>query len=132
LDKQVLDYGDWIVKNPQGKPGGWAFEFENRFYPDMDDTAVVAMALQDIALPDEALKKAAIARAARWIATMQCKGGGWAAFDINNDQNWLNSVPYGDLKAMIDPSTADITARVLEMHGRLSKDPEVVKGYERS
>lgn len=129
LGKQVLDYGDWIVKNPQGQPGGWAFEFENRFYPDMDDTAVVAMALQDVVLPDEALKKAAIARAARWIATMQCQDGGWAAFDINNDQDWLNALPYGDLKAMIDPSTADITARVLEMHGRLCEDPDLVKGY---
>ncbi len=129
LGKQILDYGDWIVKNPQGQPGGWAFEFENRFYPDVDDTGVVAMALQDVTLPDEDLKKAAIARAARWIATMQCKGGGWAAFDINNDQDWLNAVPYGDLKAMIDPSTADITARVLEMHGRLAQDPDLVKGY---
>ena len=129
LHKQILDYGDWTVKNPQGKPGGWAFEFENRFYPDVDDTAVVAMALQDITLPDEALKKAAIARAASWIATMQCQTGGWAAFDINNDQDWLNSIPYGDLKAMIDPSTADITGRVLEMQGRLSRDAELIQSY---
>ena len=129
LDKQILDYGDWIVKNPQGKPGGWAFEFDNRFYPDVDDTAVVAMALQDVHLPDEALKKEAIARAARWIATMQCKTGGWAAFDINNDQEWLNAIPYGDLKAMIDPSTADITGRVLEMHGRLSRDKHLASCY---
>ncbi|MEM9002061.1 MAG: squalene--hopene cyclase [Cyanobacteria bacterium P01_F01_bin.86] len=129
LTKQILDYGDWAVKNPQGKPGGWAFEFENRFYPDVDDTAVVAMALQDLKLPDEALKDAAIARAVRWIATMQCKTGGWAAFDINNDQDWLNAIPYGDLKAMIDPSTADITARVLEMHGRLSRDPGLAHRY---
>ena len=55
LDKQILSYGDWAVKNPQGEPGGWAFEFENRFYPDVDDTAVVAMALQAVALPDEAV-----------------------------------------------------------------------------
>ncbi|MEO0985952.1 MAG: squalene--hopene cyclase [Cyanobacteria bacterium J06639_14] len=129
LTKQILDYGDWAVKNPQGKPGGWAFEFENRFYPDVDDTAVVAMALQDLKLPDEALKDAAIARAVRWIATMQCKTGGWAAFDINNDQDWLNAIPYGDLKAMIDPSTADITARVLEMHGRLSREPGLAHRY---
>ncbi|NER78690.1 MAG: squalene--hopene cyclase [Leptolyngbya sp. SIO1D8] len=129
INKQILDYGDWIVKNPQGKPGGWAFEFENRFYPDMDDTAVIAMALQDLTLPDEAAKKAAIARAVRWIATMQCKTGGWAAFDINNDQDWLNAIPYGDLKAMIDPSTADITARVLEMHGRLSQDTALATSY---
>ncbi|MEL6384941.1 MAG: squalene--hopene cyclase [Cyanobacteria bacterium J06626_18] len=129
LTKQILDYGDWAVKNPQGKPGGWAFEFENRFYPDVDDTAVVAMALRDVTLPDEALKNAAIARSVRWIATMQCKTGGWAAFDINNDQDWLNAIPYGDLKAMIDPSTADITARVLEMHGRLSRDPDLANHY---
>ena len=122
LAKQIIDYGDWAVKNPQGEPGGWAFEFENRFYPDVDDTAVVVMALQDITLPDEALKRGAIARAVSWVATMQCKTGGWAAFDIDNDQDWLNAIPYGDLKAMIDPGTADITARVLEMQGHLSAD----------
>ncbi|MEM1311809.1 MAG: squalene--hopene cyclase, partial [Cyanobacteria bacterium P01_H01_bin.153] len=129
LDKQILDYGDWSVKNPQGQPGGWAFEFINRFYPDVDDTAVVAMALQDVKLPDEPLKREAIARAARWVATMQCTTGGWAAFDINNDQDWLNAIPYGDLKAMIDPSTADITARVLEMHGRLLREPDLADRY---
>jgi squalene-hopene/tetraprenyl-beta-curcumene cyclase len=117
LDKQILDYGDWAVKNKQGQPGGWAFEFDNRFYPDLDDSAVVVMALNGVKLPDEALKKAAINRAVAWMATMQCHPGGWAAFDINNDQDWLNSVPYGDLKAMIDPNTADVTARVLEMLG---------------
>ena len=118
LDKQILDYGDWSVKNPGGLPGGWAFEFDNRFYPDVDDTAVVVMALNEVQLPDEQAKDAAIARAVNWIATMQCRPGGWAAFDINNDQDWLNALPYGDLKAMIDPNTADVTARVLEMIGR--------------
>lgn len=118
LDKQILDYGDWSVKNPGGEPGGWAFEFDNRFYPDVDDTAVVVMALNEVQLPDEQTKKAAISRAVNWIATMQCRPGGWAAFDINNDQDWLNALPYGDLKAMIDPNTADVTARVLEMIGR--------------
>jgi len=117
LDKQILTYGDWQVKNPQGKPGAWAFEFDNNFYPDVDDTAVVVMALTGITLPDEARKQGAISRAVDWIATMQCKTGGWAAFDIDNDQDWLNQLPYGDLKAMIDPSTADITARVIEMLG---------------
>lgn len=118
LDKQILDYGDWSVKNPGGLPGGWAFEFDNRFYPDVDDTAVVVMALNEVQLPDEQAKEAAIVRAVNWIATMQCHPGGWAAFDINNDQDWLNALPYGDLKAMIDPNTADVTARVLEMIGR--------------
>jgi squalene-hopene/tetraprenyl-beta-curcumene cyclase len=117
IEKQILNYGDWNVKNKQGKPGAWAFEFDNRFYPDVDDSAVVVMALHQAKLPNEELKKQAINRALNWIATMQCKPGGWAAFDINNDQEWLNSVPYGDLKAMIDPNTADVTARVLEMLG---------------
>jgi squalene-hopene/tetraprenyl-beta-curcumene cyclase len=119
LDKQILDYGDWTVKNRQGKPGAWAFEFDNRFYPDVDDTAVVVMALEKAKLPApmEKLKHLAITRAIDWIATMQCKPGGWAAFDIDNDQEWLNQIPYGDLKAMIDPNTADVTARVLEMLG---------------
>jgi squalene-hopene/tetraprenyl-beta-curcumene cyclase len=118
LDKQILAYGDWAVKNQQGTPGGWAFEFENRFYPDLDDTAVVVMALSDLQLPDEETKKAAIDRAVGWMATMQCDGGGWAAFDLNNDAEWLNLLPYADLKAMIDPNTADVTARVLEMLGQ--------------
>ncbi|MCL1463215.1 squalene--hopene cyclase [Argonema galeatum] len=117
LDKQILDYGDWAVKNKQGKPGAWAFEFVNRFYPDVDDSAVVVMALNGVQLPNEKLKQAAIARTVAWIATMQCQGGGWAAFDLNNNADWLNLLPYADLKAMIDPNTADVTARVLEMLG---------------
>lgn len=115
IEKQILDYGDWAVKNKQGKPGAWAFEFDNRFYPDVDDTAVVVMALCQVQLPNENLKWEAIARAVDWISTMQCKSGGWAAFDLDNDQDWLNLLPYADLKAMIDPNTADVTARVLEM-----------------
>lgn len=117
LDKQILDYGDWAVKNRQGKPGAWAFEFENNFYPDVDDTAVVVMALDMVKLPKEKLKRAAMIRALNWVASMQCQTGGWAAFDVDNEQDWLNLIPYGDLKAMIDPNTADVTARVLEMLG---------------
>jgi squalene-hopene/tetraprenyl-beta-curcumene cyclase len=117
LSKQILNYGDWAIKNRSGKPGGWAFEFENRFYPDVDDSAVVVMALDAIKLNNEKLKQAAISRAFNWIVSMQCTEGGWAAFDLNNNQEWLNLVPYGDLKAMIDPNTADVTARVLEMVG---------------
>lgn len=116
---QILDYGDWAVKNKKGAPGAWAFEFDNRFYPDVDDTAVVVMALAQVESSDEALKGQAIDRAVRWIETMQCRPGGWAAFDLDNDQDWLNDLPYGDLRAMIDPNTADVTARVLEMVGGL-------------
>lgn len=122
LDKQILDYGDWAYKNKQGKPGGWAFEFDNRFYPDVDDTAVVVMALADVQMPNQSLKQQAIARAVQWIASMQCQEGGWAAFDLNNNSDWLNLIPYSDLKATIDPNTADVTARVLEMYGYLAKN----------
>ena len=123
LDKQIVSlYGDWAVKNRSGKPGGWAFEFDNAWYPDVDDTAVVAMALGAVEHPDAARVRGAIARAADWVATMQCKTGGWGAFDVDNDQGWLNRIPYGDLKAMIDPSTADVSARVLEMVARCGLD----------
>lgn len=115
LSQQILDYGDWSIKNPQGQPGGWAFEFVNRYYPDVDDTAVVVMALDLLQLPQDQAQTAAIARAHQWILSMQCDNGGWAAFDKNNNQDWLNALPYADLKAMIDPATADVTARVLEM-----------------
>jgi squalene-hopene/tetraprenyl-beta-curcumene cyclase len=117
LAKQILDYGDWAVKNKQATPGGWAFEFDNRFYPDLDDSAVVVMGLNRLKLPNEAQKQQAIDRCLQWMATMQCKPGGWAAFDLDNDQDWLNLMPYSDLKATIDPNTADVTARVLEMLG---------------
>ena len=124
LDKQILDYGDWAVKNKGVAPGGWAFEFDNRFYPDLDDSAVVVMGLSQVKLPDEAQKHLAIARCVNWMATMQCKPGGWAAFDLDNDRDWINLIPYGDLKAMIDPNTADVTARVLEMLGECNLSME--------
>jgi squalene-hopene/tetraprenyl-beta-curcumene cyclase len=119
LEKQIVNnYGDWSVKNRTGKPGGWAFEFENAWYPDVDDSAVVAMALGAVNYPDPARVRGSLARASQWIETMQCKTGGWGAFDVDNDKEWLNRIPYGDLKAMIDPGTADVTARVLEMVAR--------------
>src|SRR5262249_5994521 len=118
LSKQIFRYGDWAIKNRNGKPGGWAFEFYNDFYPDVDDTAVIIMALDRIQLPDEEKRQEAINLAIHWVLSMQCKNGGWAAFDVDNDLDLLNKIPYGDLKAMIDPATADLTGRVLEMLGR--------------
>jgi squalene-hopene/tetraprenyl-beta-curcumene cyclase len=116
LSKQILNtYGDWAVKNPYARPGGWAFEFDNRYYPDVDDTAMVVMALAHLRLPHDQEKQQAIQRAVAWIVSMQCTNGSWAAFDKDNHQEWLNGLPYGDLQAMIDPGTADVTARVLEM-----------------
>ncbi len=119
MEKQIVNrYGDWAVKNRAGKPGGWAFEFENAWYPDVDDSAMVVMALAAVDHPEPYRVRGAIDRGAQWIASMQCKPGGWAAFDVDNDKAWLNRIPYGDLKAMIDPNTADVTARVLEMLAR--------------
>jgi squalene-hopene/tetraprenyl-beta-curcumene cyclase len=132
LDKQIVArYGDWSVKNRTGKPGGWAFEFENAWYPDVDDTAVVAMALAAVDHPQRQRVRGAVARAAQWVATMQCTTGGWGAFDVDNDKDWLNRIPYGDLKAMIDPSTADVTARVLEMITRCGLDDFDTARFER-
>ena len=119
LSKQIFRYGDWAIKNRAGKPAGWAFEFFNDYYPDVDDTAAVVMALLGLRLDDEEAKKEACRAAAAWAMTMQCKAGGWAAFDVDNTQDIFNRMPYGDLKAMIDPPTADLTGRVLEMLGHL-------------
>jgi squalene-hopene/tetraprenyl-beta-curcumene cyclase len=121
LSKQIFRYGDWAIKNRRGKPAGWAFEFFNDYYPDVDDTAAVVMALLALRLDDEEAKKEACRAAARWVMTMQCKAGGWAAFDVDNTQDIFNRMPYGDLKAMIDPPTADLTGRVLEMLGHLER-----------
>jgi len=131
IDQQILDYGDWVVKNPDAKPGGWAFEFDNRFYPDLDDSAVVVMALNQLELADEPAKQAVMRRGFDWMVTMQCCAGGWAAFDIDNDKDWLNALPYSDLKATIDPPTADVTARVLEMVGELAEAEALTDAIER-
>jgi squalene-hopene/tetraprenyl-beta-curcumene cyclase len=125
MEKQIVArYGDWAVKNRTGTPGGWAFEFENAWYPDVDDAAMVVMALGAVAHPRRERVRVAMQRGSEWIATMQCKAGGWGAFDVDNDQAWLNRIPYGDLKAMIDPNTADVTARVLEMFARCDLVPD--------
>ncbi len=121
LTKQIFRYGDWAVFNRKGKPAGWAFEFFNDYYPDVDDTAAVIMSLLalrlDGRLDDEEYKLEACRAATAWVMTMQCKAGGWAAFDVDNTQDLWNQMPYGDLKAMIDPPTADLTGRVLELLG---------------
>ncbi|KAI5059856.1 hypothetical protein GOP47_0026175 [Adiantum capillus-veneris] len=121
LQKQATQHGDWFYKKRTGRAGGWAFQFFNRWYPDVDDSAAVSMALNAIKLQDDDVKKGAIKRCAEWISVMQCKDGGWAAYDCDNDREWLNCTPFGDLKAMIDPNTVDVTARVLEMVGRVKE-----------
>lgn len=117
LTRQIFRYGDWAVFNRRGKPAGWAFEFYNDYYPDVDDTAAVIMALLATKLDDDEYKLEACRAATRWVMTMQCREGGWAAFDVDNTNDLWNQMPYGDLKAMIDPPTADLTGRVLELLG---------------
>ena len=118
LSRQVLGPGDWQVKNKDAEPGGWAFEFRNDFYPDVDDTAFVLMALQRVKYPEPARMEAAMRRGIQWLLSMQNHDGGWGAFDRDNDRKFLCNIPFADHNAMIDPSTADVTARVVECLGR--------------
>ena len=114
LSKEVRQPGDWCVKNPGVEPGGWYFEFANEFYPDCDDTAKVLLALELAGSSDKAQHAAARERAVKWLLAMQCRDGGWAAFDRDNDAEILTHVPFADHNAMLDPSCPDITGRALE------------------
>jgi squalene-hopene/tetraprenyl-beta-curcumene cyclase len=118
LSKQILGPGDWQVKNKDAEPGGWAFEFRNDHYPDVDDTAFVLMALQRVKIPNEKRMEAALRRGIQWLLSMQNRDGGWGAFDRDNSRRYICNIPFADHNAMIDPSTADVTARVLECLGR--------------
>jgi squalene-hopene/tetraprenyl-beta-curcumene cyclase len=115
LRKQTRRAGDWSQRNP-APPGGWYFEHRNEFYPDVDDTCMALMVLKHARADDvsEATQEAAIRRGLVWMLGMQNDDGGWASFDRGNDKRWLTEVPFADHNAMIDPSTADITGRVLE------------------
>jgi squalene-hopene/tetraprenyl-beta-curcumene cyclase len=124
LSKQILGPGDWQVKNKDAEPGGWAFEFRNDFYPDVDDTAFVLMALQRVKCPETTRMEAALRRGVQWLLSMQNRDGGWGAFDRDNDRRFLCNIPFADHNAMIDPSTADVTARVLECLGRFGWSAE--------
>ena len=115
LQKQVRNYGDWAVKNKKGKPGGWYFEFNNEFYPDVDDSAMVALGLSKVEHPNGRYQRESVQRAIDWIFTMQCKNGGWASFDKDNDRMVFQHIPFADHNAMLDPPTVDITGRILEM-----------------
>ena len=125
IEKEVRFRGDWAYKNPAPvEPSGWAFEFNNKFFPDTDDTAMVIMALNRIAGSDPAARDAALKRAIPWLLSFQCKGGGWAAFDKDCAKPILEKVPFADHNAMLDPECADITAKVLEMLGKLGYGPD--------
>lgn len=120
LSKEVRRPGDWARANPEGSPGGWYFQFANEFYPDTDDTAMVLMALHKLDLGPA--KEAAMNRAVDWLLSMQNRDGGWGAFDKDNDKEFLTKVPFSDHNAMIDPSSCDVTARILEAIGTLGQE----------
>jgi len=123
LPLQVLDViGDWSARRPNVRPGGWAFQYANPHYPDLDDTAVVVMAM------DRARRIGAgdrydqsIARAVEWVKGLQSGNGGWAAFDVDNTYDYLNNIPFADHGALIDPPTEDVTARCVSMLAQLGE-----------
>jgi squalene-hopene/tetraprenyl-beta-curcumene cyclase len=124
IDRQVFVPGDWSVKRPNLKPGGWPFEFFNDAYPDVDDSAVIVAVLAEMGRRDDAAKAHAIAAGANWVNGMQSKDGGFAAFDTDTDSKWLNQLPLADVEAVTDPSCPDLTGRVLEMLGALHHTAE--------
>ena len=109
LREEVRVKGDWAVRRPNLAPGGWAFEFENDLYPDVDDAAVVVLALEELGIGSEAVR-----RGLDWISGMQSANGGWGAFDVDNTSDWLYKLPFCDFGAVIDPPTEDVTAHALE------------------
>jgi squalene-hopene/tetraprenyl-beta-curcumene cyclase len=117
LGREVRRRGDWAVLNPHLEPGGWAFEYRNDFYPDVDDTAMVLMALARSGAADSPEARPAVERALKWLLGMQNRDGGWAAFDRDVTREVLTKIPFADHNAMLDPACPDITARVLEALG---------------
>ena len=125
--RQILDVkGDWVATRPGIRPGGWAFQYRNDAYPDVDDTAVVAMALHRA---DPGTNAEAIDRAAEWIVGMQSRNGGWGAFDADNEHYYLNHIPFADHGALLDPPTADVSARCVSFLCQIGygRDHPVVK-----
>ncbi len=122
LARQVLGPGDWQVKRPHAQPGGWAFQYANDYYPDLDDTAMVLMGLEKIVGLDADRARVAKERGLGWFLAMQGRDGGWASFDADNDQLYLNNIPFADHGALLDPSTEDLTGRGLELLGTVGYD----------
>ncbi|ACI93782.1 squalene-hopene cyclase [Afipia carboxidovorans OM5] len=133
LPRQVLDLkGDWADKRPDVRPGGWAFQYNNAHYPDLDDTAVVVMAMDRVRRLDGTTKyDEAIARATEWILGLQSENGGWAAFDADNLEYYLNNIPFADHGALLDPPTEDVTARCLSMLAQLGDTLETSEPMRR-
>jgi len=133
LQKQVRTAGDWKVKNPKAQPGGWYFEFNNEFYPDVDDSAMVCLGLSRVEHPNGRYQRESVQRAIEWVISMQCKNGGWGSFDKDNDKMVFQYIPFADHNAMLDPPTVDITGRILEMlatYGYTQNDRRVKKALK--
>jgi len=133
LTKEIRRKGDWSVKRPTLEPSGWAFEFANEYYPDIDDTAMVLLALRHAKATDAEQQARVERRAMNWLLGMQGSDGGWAAFDVDNNWSLLNKVPFADHNAMLDPACPDITGRVLEALSKMGLPPEhpsVMRGAE--
>lgn len=131
--RQVLDVkGDWAAQRPDLRPGGWAFQYANAHYPDVDDTAVVATAMDRLTSAEEKKPYAErIARAKEWIVGMQSKNGGWGAFDADNEYHYLNHIPFADHGALLDPPTVDVSARCVSMLAQLGDTIETSECLKR-
>ncbi|QCE33703.1 squalene--hopene cyclase [Acetobacteraceae bacterium] len=123
-ERQILDVrGDWAVNTAKDiEPGGWAFQYENPYYPDVDDTAVVGIFLHRL---DAKKNSFAIERARKWVKGLQSTNGGWGAFDIDNDLDILNQTPFADHGALLDPPTADVSARCVSFLAQVGKDEDI-------
>jgi squalene-hopene/tetraprenyl-beta-curcumene cyclase len=133
LANEVRRQADWSVKRPHTEPSGWGFFYRNEHYPDIDDTAMVMLALSQAPASDAAAQKACHRRALDWLLAMQSRDGGWAAFDADNNWKFLNNVPFADHNAMLDPTCPDITGRTLEAlaaHGVGRSHRAVRRGVE--
>ena len=131
LEREIRRKGDWSAKRPNLTPSGWVFEFANEFYPDIDDTAMVLLALLHAKASDPEKQARAERRGINWILGMQSSDGGWAAFDVDNNWRILNKIPFADHNAMLDPTCPDITGRVIESlcrRGYKATDTPIAKG----
>jgi squalene-hopene/tetraprenyl-beta-curcumene cyclase len=120
--KEVRRRGDWADRARPVEPSGWAFQFENEWYPDVDDTAAALLAMTRAATPATPAEALAVRRGVEWLLAMQSSNGGWGAFDVDNDRLVLNHIPFADHGALLDPPTADLTGRCLEVLGHLGYD----------
>ena len=123
-DQEIRVRGDWAVRRPQLEPGGWAFEFANAHYPDIDDTAEAVLALGRVEHPHPQRAQEAVDRARRWMCGMQSRDGGWGAFDADNTRELVNRLPFCDFGAVIDPPSADVTAHVVEALAVHARTPD--------